>query len=97
LRAERPGCIARASSTTPTVRAGVTQVGVGRTAVGDVAGIRPGQPDHHPHRGRLAGTVRADEAGDASAGEFERQIVDDRAPAVRLREMGNRDHELLLV
>ena len=75
----------------------VAQFGVAGTAVGDLAGVGSGEADHHPHRGRLAGSVRADEAGDPPGCELERQIFDDRAPAVGLGEMGNGDHEVLLV
>jgi hypothetical protein len=72
------------------------EVAVGVAVDGDLAGRGGVEAHHHPHRGRLAGTVRADESGDAPGGELERQVVDDRAPAVGLGEMGNGDHEVLL-
>ena len=60
--------------------AGVLEVGVADPAVADVAGVGPGQPDHHAHGGRLAGPVRADEAGDAAGGDLEGERVDRGVP-----------------
>ena len=97
LRAVRPGCMHRASSTAPTSRAGCAEVGVADAVVADLAGIGSGEPDHHPHRGRLAGAVRADEAGDPAGGDVEGQVVDGGAVAVVLGESGDGDHEVLLV
>ena len=59
----------------------VAQPGVADAVVADVAVVGPGEPDHHPHGGRLAGAVRADEAGDAAGGDVERQVVDGEAAA----------------
>ena len=47
----------------------VREVGVADAVVADLAGVGPGEPDHHPHGGRLAGAVRADEAGDPAGGD----------------------------
>ena len=55
---------------------GVPEVVVADAVVADLAMVGVGEPDHHPHRGRLAGSVRADEAGDAAGGHVERQVVD---------------------
>ena len=84
LRAVWPGCMQRASSTEPTSAGRVTEVGVADAVVADLAVVGVGEPDHHPHRGRLAGSVRADEAGDAAGGDVEGQVVDGGAVAVVL-------------
>jgi hypothetical protein len=64
----------------------VLQVGVTGAAVADLARVGSGEPDHHAHRGRLAGAVRADEAGDATGLHREGQCVDRGAVAVGLGE-----------
>ena len=45
--------------------------------------------EHHPQRCRLAGTVRAQEAGDRPGVNAERDIVDRRGVAVALREVND--------
>ena len=61
----RPGCAPATSSFAPTRRAGSLELArSGRPSIGRVAGGRPRQPEQHPQRRRLAGAVRAEEAGD---------------------------------
>src|SRR5690606_7227969 len=64
----------------------VPQVGVGDAVVAHLAPVGAGEPDHHAPRGRLAGSVRADEAGDAAGGHGEGQVVDGGPLAVVLGE-----------
>ena len=71
---------------------GVAEVGVADAVVADLAGVGPGEPDHHPHGGRLAGAVGADEAGDPAGGDGEGEVVDGGAVAVVLGESGDGDH-----
>ena len=42
------------------------------------------EAEDHPHRGRLAGTVRPEEAGDLAVGDIERQVVDGQLGSVPL-------------
>ena len=63
------------------------QLGVVDASVADLAAVRSGEADHHSHGGRLAGTVRSDEAGDTAGGHLERHVVDDDVLAVPLGEM----------
>ena len=72
----------------------VPEVGVADAVVADLAVVGAGEPDHHPHRGRLAGSVRADEAGDAAGGHGEGQVVDRGALAVVLGDSVDGDHEV---
>ena len=52
----------------------------------------PVEADHHPHGGRLAGAVRAEEAGDLAGLDVEGQVVDGAHVAVLLGESSNADH-----
>ena len=72
----------------------VSEVVVADAVVADLAVVGVGEPDHHPHRGRLAGSVRADEAGDAAGGDVECQVVDGGAVAVVLGDFVDGDHEV---
>ena len=54
--------------------------------IAHVAVVGTREPDHHPHRRRLAGAVRADESGDPSGRYIESHLVDGDAVAVALRE-----------
>src|ERR1700674_4885436 len=55
-------------------------------------GRRPGggldQPDEHANRGRLSGTIRAEEAEDLAGEELKRNGVDDPSFADYFRKMG---------
>ncbi len=62
------------------------QPGVADAVVADVAAVGSGETDHHPHGGRLAGAVRADEAGDPPGRDLEGHVVDGDAVAVVLGE-----------
>ena len=59
---------------------------VRNAVIADVAVVGTREPDHHPHRRRLAGAVRADESGDSSGRDIEAHLVDGDAVAVVLRE-----------
>ena len=72
----------------------VPEVGVADAVVADLAGIGPGEPDHHAHGGRLAGPVGSDEPGDPAGGDGEGQVVDRGAVAVVLGESGDGDHDV---
>ena len=50
------------------------------------------EPENHPHRGRLAGAVRAEEAGDDAGLDGECQVVDGGGLAVALGELVDLDH-----
>ena len=56
------------------------------------SGRGPGEPDHDPHRGRLAGAVRAEESGHPARGGGEADVVDREGGAVLLRESVDGDH-----
>src|SRR3954454_7466406 len=56
-------------------------------ADGDVAGRRLDETDQHPDRGRLARSVRSEEAKDFAALQLERNGVDDRFVADDFREI----------
>jgi hypothetical protein len=68
-----------------------------RTAV-DGGGARRGgvEAEDHPHRGRLAGAVRAEEAGDDAGADGEAEVVDGELLAVGLGEVGDFDHVSIL-
>ena len=91
-RPVRPACWAEASSRIPTWRPGLGRswydptVEVTRPLV---AGVRP---DHDPHRGALAGTVRSEEAGDLARGRLEGDVVDGDVVAVRLGDVFDGNH-----
>ena len=54
--------------------------------IADVTVVGAREPDHHPHRRRLAGAVRADETGDSAGRDLEAHVVNGDAVAVVLRE-----------
>jgi hypothetical protein len=58
----------------------------------DVAGGRPVEAEDQAHRGRLAGPVRAEEAGDDAGSDGEREVVDRALLAVVLHEPARLDH-----
>ena len=64
LRALRPGWTAAASSSAPTSRSGARSDRYGRPPTSAVPASGASSPRIDPHRGRLAGAVRPDEAGD---------------------------------
>jgi hypothetical protein len=76
----------------PDVEAGVGDVAVVVAADGDLAGRGGGEPAHHPHRGRLAGAVRPQEAGHPPRLAAERDVVDGAERAVGLGQPGDLDH-----
>src|SRR5687768_12239546 len=55
---------------------GPLEIGVVDAVVADLTAVGSGQPDHHPHGGRLPGAVRADESGDAPGRHVEGHVVD---------------------
>ena len=59
---------------------------------GHVAGGRRVELEDQPHRGRLPGPVRPEEAGDHSRLNRERQVVDSSLLAVVLRQAFGHDH-----
>ena len=58
-------------------------------------GSRPVQADDHPHRRRLACTVRSEEAGDHPWPDGEGEPLDGRLLAIALGERTRLDHEAL--
>ena len=54
------------------------------------------EPEKHPHRRRLARSVRSEEPEDAAARDAQRQLVDRDDLAVALREIRGLDDELAL-
>ena len=74
------------------VPTGVGQVAVGPTEDRRRPARRRRQAGHHPHRGRLAGPVGAEEAGDAARSGRERDVVHGGEAAVRLGEVLDLDH-----
>ena len=76
----------------PHVATRVGDVAVGVAADGDPARRGRRQPHHDPHRGRLAGAVGAQEARHPARARLERDVVDGREGAVRLREAFYTDH-----
>ena len=62
-RRERPVCTERASSSAPTSCSGAAVLAVVLAVDGDVARGRRVEAEDQPHRRRLAGAVRAEEAG----------------------------------
>ena len=57
-----------------------------------LAGGRPVEAEDHPHGGRLAGAVRAEEAGDLPGLDVEAEVVDGDDVAVALGEAADGDH-----
>ena len=76
------------------VAARVRQGGIRLAEHGGPARGRRGEAGHDAHRGRLAGTVRPEEAGDEAGLDLERDVVDGRERAVALGESFHCDHGL---
>ena len=92
VRPVRPGCTAPASSSVPITAPGLGSVGV-RPAVHERgARGRRHQAGDHAHRRRLAGAVRAEEAGHRAGLQRERDVVDDGPAAVLLGQSADLDH-----
>ena len=53
--------------------------------------VRVGQAQYQTHRGGLAGTVRAEEAGDYARLHLEAQVVDGKLRPEALRKVGDPD------
>ena len=70
----------------------VGDVGVAVSPDRHPAAAGRGEPDHDPHRGRLPGAVRAEEAGDPAGLGGEGHVVDGEETAVGLGEPVNSDH-----
>ena len=68
------------------------EVAVGVAVDGDLAGRGGIEADHHPHGGRLAGTVGAEEAGDLAGTHLEAEVVDGDGGPVALRDVVELDH-----
>ena len=64
---------------------------------GYIAGRGPIEAEDQPHRRRLAGAVRAEEAGHDAGLDGECQIVDGALIAVHLRQGGSLDHRRTVV
>ena len=60
----------------------------------DLAGIRREQPGDDVEQGRLAGAVRADQAGDRAARDLKRAIIHRVDAAETLADMLDLDHAL---
>src|SRR5262249_34667626 len=58
----------------------------------DLAGVQRGQAEDGAHRGRLAGTVRAEEAGDGPRLHVERHAIERAPPAVCAPESVDLQH-----
>ena len=86
LRPERPGWKSVASSTAPTRSAGCSSSRVGLAEHERPPARRRREPEQHPQRRRLAGPVRAEEAGDRARLERERELVDRGQLAEPLRQ-----------
>ncbi len=71
---------------------------VGQLAAGDGGGARSRgiEAEDHPHRGRLAGAVRAQEAGDDAGLDGESEVVHREGVAVGLGEVGDVDHASIM-
>ena len=93
-RPVRPACWAEASSRRPTWRPGFGRAAYGLPSTVAPARGRGGEAGHDAHRGRLAGTVGSEEAGDESRLDLERDVVDGRERAVALGESLHCDHGL---
>ena len=77
-----------ASSSAPTSRQRRTAgLGSGRPPTSALPVVRRVQPEDHPHRGGLAGAVRADEPGHLAGLDRERQTVDRDRRAVPLAQL----------
>jgi hypothetical protein len=72
----------------------VAMCGVRLAVHRDVAGGRGVEPEDHSHRRRLAGAVRAEEAGDDTRLNREGQLVDRESVAVPLGQRPRLDHEI---
>ena len=70
---------------------GVGDVVVATPLDGCGAGGRTDQPEEHPQGRRLAGAVRAEEAGDPAGNDVEVELVDGRQPAEPLRQPADLD------
>jgi hypothetical protein len=70
------------------------QVCVPSSVDGDPARRRRIEPDHHPHGGRLAGAVRAEEAGDLPFPDLEAEPVDGHGGPVALGDAVDLDHRI---
>ena len=66
------------------------EVAVGVAVNGDLAGGGGVEADHHPHGGRLAGTVGAEEAGDLAGAHLEAEVVDGDGGPVALGDIVER-------
>jgi hypothetical protein len=55
---------------------------------------RFGEPEQEPQRGRLARTVRAEEAGDGAGANPKRDVIDGRDFPVALGQGNSRDDRL---
>src|SRR5699024_1055872 len=61
-------------------------------ADGDLATAGVVESQHHPHRGRLAGTVGAEKPGDGARSYAKRQVVYSESVAVAFGEALRLDH-----
>ena len=66
------------------------------TVEGDRSGILREHAQHDAHRGRLAGAVAADEAGEAARPDVERHVVERESSSVALGDSGQLQHQHLL-
>ena len=87
LRPLRPGWKASDSIIAPTVRAGSAQVPVAVTADRGPALVGGGEAEHDLHGGRLPGSVRPEETGDAAGWDREAEIIDHGVIAVALGDV----------
>ena len=71
------------------------EVGVSETGNGRRPRVRPDEAQHHAQRRRLAGAVRAEEAGHPARLDGERQIVHRGQPFVLLGQPGDDDPTVL--
>ena len=76
LRPLRPGWKLAVLEHGADLRARVRELLVGDAAEGRGAGVRADQAEQHAQRGRLAGAVRAEEAGHAAGLDLEGEVVD---------------------
>ena len=92
--AVRPVCTAFASSSAPTSRSGARCCAYCLAVDRDAALARAVEADDHAHGGRLAGAVRAEEAGDLAGAHRERDVVDGGLRAEALGESFCSDHDI---
>jgi hypothetical protein len=71
-------------------------LGVAAAVDGDGAGGGSVESDDHPHGGRLAGAVGAEEAGHLARGDGEADVVDGHLVAVVLGQVAGVDHRSVL-